>query len=233
MNAGFSPIRSRSFLAELEDDELRDGFVADHVRTRLALLIRSLREQRGWSQTDLAHAMGTTQSVVSRLEDPDYGKLTLRTLFEVAAAFKLPLYIDMPDWEEWFDLMSDMSSRNLQRDSFDAERLAAAARLHATTVAVSRPSEDAGIVIATGGWAAMATRNIQSAAGANAAMYAVSRTGTNALITDDDYIGVHAFRSGVAGAANPVQTGGLGWHWNGNTGQGSKLIPVYRDMTHG
>jgi transcriptional regulator with XRE-family HTH domain len=109
----------------MEDDELRDGFVADHVRTRLALLIRSLREQRGWSQTDLADAMGTTQSVISRLEDPDYGKLTTRTLFEVAAAFKLPLYIDMPDWDEWFRLMSDMSSRSLQRKSFNADRLAA------------------------------------------------------------------------------------------------------------
>lgn len=124
MNAGSSPIPSRSFLRELEDDDLRNGFVADHVRTRLALLIRALREQRGWSQADLAHAMGTTQSVVSRLEDPDYGKLSLRTLFEVASAFRLPVYIDMPDWEEWFRLMEDMSRQNLKRQDFDAENLA-------------------------------------------------------------------------------------------------------------
>src|ERR1700687_251592 len=114
MNARYSPIPSRRFLQELQDDEFRDGFVADHVRVRLALLIRTLREQRGWSETDLACARGTTQSVVSRLEDPDYGKLSLRTVFEVAAAFRLPVYIDMPDWDEWFGLMEDMSSRNLQ-----------------------------------------------------------------------------------------------------------------------
>lgn len=119
MNAGSSPIPSRSFLQELEDDEFRDGFVADHVHTRLALLIRTLREQRGWSQADLARVMGTTQSVVSRLEDPDYGKLSSQTLFKVASAFKLPVYIDMPNWEEWFRLMEDMSIRNLARQSFN------------------------------------------------------------------------------------------------------------------
>jgi hypothetical protein len=60
---------------------------------------------------------------VSRLEDPDYGKLSSQTLFEVASAFELPLYIDMPDWNEWFRLMEDMSSRNFQRRPFDADYL--------------------------------------------------------------------------------------------------------------
>jgi transcriptional regulator with XRE-family HTH domain len=121
--AGSSTIPSPAFLRQLQDTELRDGFVADHVRTRFALLVRALREQRGWSQAELGQRLGKPQSVVSRLEDPDYGKLTLQTLFEVAAAFGLPLYIDMPEWGDWFRLMSNMSSRNLQRQSFDMERL--------------------------------------------------------------------------------------------------------------
>ena len=128
MNAGSSlMIPSRNFLRELEDDDFRNGFVADHLRTRLALLIRTLREQRGWSQAELGHRLGKPQSVVSRLEDPDYGKVTLKTLFEVAMAFELPLYIDMPNWDEWFRLMSDMSNRNLQRQGFDSNRLVALA----------------------------------------------------------------------------------------------------------
>jgi len=112
----------------LEDDEFRDGFVADHVRTRLALLIRALREQNGWSQAEFGRRLRKPQSVVSRLEGPDYGRLSLQTLFEVAAAFKLPIYIDMPDWDEWFRLMEDMSSRNLSRRSFDPDHLIATAR---------------------------------------------------------------------------------------------------------
>jgi transcriptional regulator with XRE-family HTH domain len=123
MNAGSFPIPSRNFLRELEDDDFRNGFVADHLRMRIALLIRALREQRGWSQAELGRRLGKPQSVISRLEDPDYGKVTLQTLFEVAAAFGLPLFIDMPNWDEWFRLMEDMSRRNLQRDEFDFERL--------------------------------------------------------------------------------------------------------------
>src|SRR6266436_921815 len=124
MNAGFFPIPSRAFLQELKDVDFRNGFVADYLRMRIALLIRALREQEGWSQAELGRHLGKPQSVISRLEDPDYGKVTLQTLFEVAAAFGLPLYIDMPNWDEWFRLMEDMSRRNLQREKFDFEHLA-------------------------------------------------------------------------------------------------------------
>lgn len=123
MSAGYSPIPSETFLHELEDDEFRNGFVADHVRTRLALLVRSLREQRGWSQAELGRRLGKPQSVVSRIEDPDYGKLSTQTVFEVASAFGLPVYIDLPEWDEWFRLMEDMSSRSFKRKSFDIHHL--------------------------------------------------------------------------------------------------------------
>jgi transcriptional regulator with XRE-family HTH domain len=120
-----SLIPNPTVLRELEKDEFRDSFVADQVRTRLALLIRTLREQRGWSQAELGRRVGKPQSVISRLEDPDYGKVTAQTLFEVASAFGFPLYIDMPDWADWFCLMSDMSSQNLRRAPFDSAQLEA------------------------------------------------------------------------------------------------------------
>lgn len=121
--AGYSTIPSPAFLDELRDDEVRDGFAADHVKTRLALLIKALRDQRDWSQAELGRRMGKPQNVVSRLEDPDYGKMSLQTLLEVASAFKLPLYIDLPEWDEWFRLMADMSARTMERKAFDADYL--------------------------------------------------------------------------------------------------------------
>jgi ribosome-binding protein aMBF1 (putative translation factor) len=53
---------------------------------RIAKNIYELRTKAGISQTDLAKRIGTTQSVVSRLEDADYEGHSLAMLQRVAAA---------------------------------------------------------------------------------------------------------------------------------------------------
>ena len=116
---------SEQFVRQLSDKEIRDEFVADQVRTRIALMIRALREQedRGWSQTELGEYAGKTQSVVSRIEDPDYGRLSLQTLLDVAAAFDLPLIVDIPEWDDWFRWMPDVSKAALHRTGFNEDQL--------------------------------------------------------------------------------------------------------------
>lgn len=128
---------SEAFVRQLSEKEFRDEFVADQVRVRIAAMIRALREQgdRRWSQAELGERMDKAQSVISRLENPDYGKASLQTLFEVAAAFDLPLMVDFPEWDDWFRRVGDLRPACLSRASFDVEKLAAQAK--AATLAVS------------------------------------------------------------------------------------------------
>ncbi len=60
-------------------------------------VVRSIikhRLKKGWSQTELAHAIGSRQPVISRLERGE-GNPSLRTLEKVANALNLRLQISM------------------------------------------------------------------------------------------------------------------------------------------
>jgi len=51
----------------------------------LALLVREMREGAEFTQTELARKVGTTQSVIARLEDAEYTGHSLTMLERVAA----------------------------------------------------------------------------------------------------------------------------------------------------
>ena len=64
----------------------RKAFARALQQIDLALLVREMREDAGLTQTELARKIGTTQSVIARLEDAEYTGHSLTMLERVAAA---------------------------------------------------------------------------------------------------------------------------------------------------
>lgn len=133
---------SEAFVRQFERKNFRDTFVAEMLSSRLAKMIRSLREQRGWSQKQLADELGTTQSAISRIESAQYGKVTVATLLAVAAAFDLPLFIDMPEWKDWFGRTRDNSKQAFVRQSFDVAAITTQDKQPVKKTAVSTEAKD-------------------------------------------------------------------------------------------
>ena len=105
-------------LTELEDKEYRDAFVEGHIRTGAAYQIRALRNARQWSQEELGARVGTSQSVIARLENPDYGKASLSTLAKFASAYDVGLLVRFVSLSELLDRTRDLSPERLDAPSF-------------------------------------------------------------------------------------------------------------------
>ena len=98
---------------------------ASHLLSRMALMIpeqiRVLREQRGWSQTKLGKEAKKPPNVVSRAEDPAYGRFTLKTLVEYASAFDVAVLVKFVPYSRYLDEFDDHSPAALHAESFTNE----------------------------------------------------------------------------------------------------------------
>ena len=92
----------------------RDAYVEKHLHTWIAYQIKTIREQRQWSQAELAQRANKPQSVVSRLENPDYGRFTLRTLMDLASAFDVALLVKFVPFSELAGRNLDLSPAAMQ-----------------------------------------------------------------------------------------------------------------------
>lgn len=106
----------------LKKKGFRDAFVRSHLTHGVAHQIRALREQRGWTQTDLAKKLGLrTQSAIVRMEDPSYGKLSIATLLKLSSAFDVALSVKFVSFSKFLVEREDVSPAALATESFDNE----------------------------------------------------------------------------------------------------------------
>jgi len=78
-----------------DDPERRASLQEERVNAEVARLIHDMRTAAGLSQQQLAELIGTTQSVISRLEDADYEGRSLSMLERIATALNQKLTVVM------------------------------------------------------------------------------------------------------------------------------------------
>lgn len=78
--------------------EYRDEYLDTFVKGSIAHQIQALREAAGLTQKQFGDLIGKPQSVVSRLEDTEYGAVTVQTLLEIAKARDVALQIKFCDY---------------------------------------------------------------------------------------------------------------------------------------
>jgi len=134
-----SSIREQ-LIRQFQDKEFRDLFVAEHIYARLPLKIRALREQREWTQKQLGERAGMAQTWVSKLEDPNYGQLTIATLLKLASAFDVALSIDFITFSQILHEAVSLSPESFQVPSLENDQ-----EFHQKEAASSRPPTTAAV----------------------------------------------------------------------------------------
>lgn len=101
--------------------EYRASYAESFLDTFIATQIRVLREQRGWTQGELAEAAGMKQSRICALEDANYSRWSTTTLKRLARAFDVPLRISFGTFGEFLRETTNFNRASLERAEFDAD----------------------------------------------------------------------------------------------------------------
>ncbi len=109
--------RSVRLAEKMRSKAYRDAYVASHTRQFLARQMRAFRGER--SQMQFGDIIGKRQTVVSRLEDPNYGKWTLQTLFDVARKLDVAVLVRFVDFPTFIELTNDMSEKAARPQTYD------------------------------------------------------------------------------------------------------------------
>ena len=114
---------SKTLKDRLKSKAFREAYVEGSVRATVPYQIRAMRQQRGWSQQELAERMDTSQSAVARLERPDNGKFNITTLLDAAAAFDVALLVKLIPFSQLLRERVDLSPCNVNAVEFSKDNL--------------------------------------------------------------------------------------------------------------
>lgn len=115
--------RRMQLLEELHDLDYRRGFVEGHAKDTIAFQLRMLRKANGWEQREVAERLGNSklQPMISRYENPDYGRYSIATLLELASVFDVALVARFAQFSELLEWDWSSDAKTLCPASFEED----------------------------------------------------------------------------------------------------------------
>jgi len=110
-----------SLKREFKDPDTRYAYAESFLNTRMAAQIKTLREQRGKTQAELAILCGTKQAGIARFEDVSHSVWKTDSLWKIARALGVRLDISFETFGSLLDEKESFSREYLQRPEFQED----------------------------------------------------------------------------------------------------------------
>lgn len=103
----------------LNNPKFRDAFVFEHIKNGVAFQMEAMRDDRDWTQAKLGEMAKKPRTVITRIEDPNYGQFSIQTLREIAAAFNVGLLVKFVPFSRLLEEYDDVSPAALAARSIN------------------------------------------------------------------------------------------------------------------
>ena len=108
---------------DLRDPEFAEVYAETFLDTYIATQIKVLREQREMTQAQLAALLGTTQTVVSRIESVNYSSWNIKTLKKIARKLRVRLRVSFETYGSLIGDMERFDKATLQRPALEDDHV--------------------------------------------------------------------------------------------------------------
>jgi transcriptional regulator with XRE-family HTH domain len=107
----------KTLTREFEDKDYAHAYMEEFSNMAIAAQIKALREQRGWTQKQLAEHAGMKQERICTLEDVEYDAWTLKVLRRLAKAFDVTVKVSFEKFSSGILDATQISQKALERPS--------------------------------------------------------------------------------------------------------------------
>lgn len=109
----------QDLISEFQDAEYRYAYAESFLNAKIAMQVKTLREQREKTQTEVSATMGIKQSGYHRFEDVNHAVWKTDTLWAIARANGVRLNISFETFGSLLDEKKQFTKEKLRRPAFE------------------------------------------------------------------------------------------------------------------